>query len=211
MKVVDIPLTDLRPAGWSPNRMDPGMLARLEASIQRFDILRVLVVRRLPDAGFEVLSGNQLLPLLRQRGDAHASCVVVDVDDANARLVAQAMNAIHGEDDPGLKAELFRAMLERLSEQEVTALLPETSASLQALASLGQQDMAEHLVAWQDAQRARLKHLQLQLTNDQLEVVQAALDRAMQQGLQDEGSPNRRGTAMVAVCRAYLAAQEAAS
>ena len=49
----------------------------------------------------------------------------------------------------GLRAELVREVLERLPLEEVLSVLPETSESLQALSSLGQEDMAEYLVKWQ--------------------------------------------------------------
>ncbi len=57
------------------------------------------------------------------------------------------------------------------------ALLPETASSLQALASLGQDSIADYLQAWQQAQHARLKHLNFQLTPEQREVAEQALDR----------------------------------
>ena len=96
---------------------------------------------------------------------------MVDLDDSNVRLLAQALNRIEGEDDLGLKAELFKEVLRTLPQSEVLSILPESAESLKALTALGEIDIAEHLRAWQQAQSARLRHLTFQLNGNQLEVV----------------------------------------
>ena len=131
--------------------------------------------------------------------------MVVELDDARARLLSQALNHIKGDDDLGLRAGLVRQMLEALPQEELLAVLPETSESLQALASAGQEDLAEHLRAWEAAQSARLKHLQLQLTAGQLEVVEQALRRFIPSARGErQGNPNVRGIAMFLLCKDYL-------
>ena len=159
MDVVDLPLVKLREVPWNPNVMDDHMLARLRKSITQFGLIENLVVRAIGRGEYEVLSGNQRLHVLKESGTTLAPCVVVDIDDAHAHLLAQALNRIQGEDDVGLKAELVRHVLESLPEQEVLDLLPETSETLQALATLGKADLAEHLQAWEQARAARLEHI----------------------------------------------------
>ena len=212
MKLTELPVTRLTEASWNPNHMDPAMLSRLRESISRFGMVGNLVVRLLPDGLYEVLSGNQRLQVLAELGYTHVPCVVVDLDDAEARLLAQALNRIEGEDDLGMKAELVRHVLESLSQGEVLSLLPETAESLQALTGLGQTDMAEHLRVWQQAQAARLRHLTFQFSGDQLELVEEALSKilrlsgesAVASSTGDRSSPNRRGTALAGICRHYL-------
>lgn len=208
MDVVDLPMIELREASWNSNRMDPVMMARLKESVLRYGLVQPLVVRPIGERAYEVLSGNQKLGLLRRDGQTTAPCIVVELDDARARLLAQALNHIRGEDDLGLRAEVIRGLLDVLPEQEVLAVLPESAESLRALASLGQEDLAAHLEAWEAAQSARLKHLQVQLTPDQMDLVMEALGQALAGPIPDEGNPNRRGNALVAICRAYLKAQE---
>jgi hypothetical protein len=122
--------------------------------------------------------------------------------------MAQALNRIQGHDDLGLQAELVREVLQSLSQEEVLSLLPDTAQSLQALSALGQETMADYLQHWQQAQGARLKHLQFQLTPIQLEVVEEALTQALPQAKAEPGdSPNARGTALYLLCQAYLEQQ----
>ena len=210
MRLVDISLDQLQEAAWNPNQMDEITIARLRESISRYTLLQNLVVRPLRHDAYEVLSGNQRLQVLREIGFEDVPCVVVNLDDADARLLAQALNHVHGEDDLGLRAEALREILKQIPEEQVLAVLPETSNGLNALSTLGQQDMAEHLRAWQQAQAARLKHLQFQLTSSQLEVVQRALASVMSRAKDSlEENPNARGTALYLLCMAFLEREDA--
>lgn len=134
-----------------------------------------------------------------------APCVVVETDEANARLLAQTLNRIQGVDDLGLKAELLREILRHIPQADVLALLPETSQSLQAFADLGQQDIAGYLQSWQQAQSARLKHLTFQSTPAQLKVIEEALAQVMPCSREvDSDNPNLRGNALFLLCQKYL-------
>ena len=204
MKVLFLPLDRLREAPWNPNQMDEDTCSRLKSSIERFGLVVPLVVRS-AGVGYEVLSGNHRLRVLTELRYTHVPCAVAELDDAQARLLAQALNRIHGEDDLGLRAEAVQEILKQIPEEQVLTILPETSNGLNALLTLGQQDMAEYLRDWQHAQAARLKHLQIQLTSSQLEVVQVALARVMSRAKDSlEENPNARGTALYLLCMAFL-------
>jgi ParB family chromosome partitioning protein len=136
--------------------------------------------------------------------EATAPCVVVVADDAEARLLGQALNHIVGQDNDGLRGELLRQLLEALPQEEVLAILPDSARRLEALTSLGQEDMAAHLRAWEQTQGARLVHLTLQFQKVELAVVQQALGQAMGLLTEPGGSPNLRGQALAAICLAYL-------
>ena len=205
MEVINLPVEQLRPARWNPNKMDPISLARLNESIRRYGVVSNLVVRPLSDGEFEVLSGNHRLGLLTESGEATAPCVVVDLSDAQARLLAQALNRIQGNDDLGLRAELVREVLKELAQEEILSLLPESAESLAALSSLGQEDMAEYLRAFECNQAARLKHFNAQLTPGQQEVVEKVLNRFTSQAQERlHENPNVRGTSIYLLCLNYL-------
>jgi ParB family chromosome partitioning protein len=205
MDVTHLPLESITAAPWNANVMDPPMQTRLRASIERFGLVVPLVVRRLDDDRYEAIGGAQRLAVLQGLDMRTVPCVLLETDDANARLLAQALNRIQGEDDLGLRAELLKEVLEQVPQAEVLRLLPETAQSLEALASLGQQDLAEYLQNFQQAQGAKLKHLTFQLTPVQLEIIEEALARMMPQAKESqEDNPNPRGNALFLLCKAYL-------
>ena len=205
MNVIEIPIDSVFEPGWNPNEMAPGMQSRLRRSIDRFGFLVPLVVRRAGEERYETIGGAQRLAVLRESGVSHAPCVVVEADDANARLLSQALNQIEGDDNPGLRAELVRDLLDKLSEEEVLGILPDSADALNSLASLGIESIADNVSAWQKARPARLHRRQFQLTEAQLEIVERALESSTANGTtSDDGSPNRRGTALTAICLAYM-------
>jgi ParB family transcriptional regulator, chromosome partitioning protein len=205
MRVVDVPFQQIHAAVWNPNQMDEAMRARLCRSIERFGMVVPLVVRHMGQDSYETIGGAQRLTVLQELQIDTVPCVVVEANDAHARLLAQALNRIQGQDDLGLQAELIREVLQSLPQEEVLQLLPETAQGLQALSSLGQEVMADYLKNWQQAQAARLKHLTFRFNQHQIEVVEEALAQIMPQ-VRETGSPspNTRGTALYFLCKAYL-------
>ena len=209
MEIVELALDRLEQASWNPNSMNAIDLSRLRASITRYGWVVPLVVRPQTGGGYEILSGNQRLTIAQELGLESVSSVVVDLDDAQARLLAQALNHLHGMDDLGLRAELMRAVLEHLPQEDVLAVLPESAESLTELAALGQQDMAGYLQDWQRAQGARLHHFTAQLTEGQLAFVRETLEPFLTQvAPEDGGNPNRQGLALLLLCRTYRELRE---
>jgi ParB family chromosome partitioning protein len=185
--------------------MDQQMTDRLRESIRRYGLVQNLVVRPIGEDAYEVLSGNQRLKIIKDMGFTHASCVVIELDDSKARLLAQALNRVRGEDDLGLRAEVVNEILKNIPQSEVLAILPETTLSLKSFSALREQDMAAYLKNWQQSQSAKLKHLQFQLSTDQLDVVEKALQRYLLiVKRSSDPSPNIRGTALYLLCKAYL-------
>jgi ParB family transcriptional regulator, chromosome partitioning protein len=204
MKIIDIRLNKLVEAPWNPNQMDQAMLERLKTSLKHYGLVTPLVVRPFNDH-YEVLSGNQRLKVIGQLGFSTVPCVAVNLNDQEARLLAQTLNRLHGEDELSLKGVLLEDILSAISENDVLSLLPETAQSLQALSSMGKEDLAQHLQAWQEAQAARLNHVQLQFTRPQLDIVQEALSRIMPHARADSfNNPNLRSNAFFLICKFYI-------
>jgi ParB family transcriptional regulator, chromosome partitioning protein len=205
MKTVEISIDNINAAPWNANSMDDRTIQRLRESISRYGLLQPLVVRPIAKSQYEVLSGNQRLKVLRENNYKRISCVIVNLNDAEAMLLAQALNGIHGEDDLAMKGAMLNTILSSIPKEKVLSLLPETAESLSALSSIGKEDLAEHLKAWQQAQSARLRHMQLQFSHDQLQTVEQALDMVIAKAKNTSGNnPNIRGTAMYLLARYYL-------
>jgi ParB family chromosome partitioning protein len=200
-RVVTLPISKVEPMPDNSNVQDDGMLAHLNSSIAEFGNVQALVVRPIGRGRYQVISGDWCLKVLQELGFKDVQCVVVQLD-ARAKLLAHALNSIHGEDDPGLKAESFRVILDSLPRESVLKIIPESEERLNALTSLGEIDLASHLQLWQQAQSARLRHLTLQLTPSQLEVVEEALSLAGQ--TKSDENPNARGNAIFKICQSYI-------
>ena len=204
MEIVDLSLEAIKPSDWNPNEMDSDMLDHLRCSIQKFNLVVPIVVREVGKDQYETIGGAQRLTALRELGMRSVPCVVVQANDAEARLLGQALNHIAGTDNLGLRAEVLRGILESKSQEEVLGLLPETAASLQALTAIGEQSIVQAFQQWEQAQKARLRHLTFQLTNAQLEVVEEALQRLLPLNAGNDQSPNKRGGALYLLCLGYL-------
>ena len=204
MNVVDLPLRLLVEASWNPNSMDAAMLDRLTKSIDTYGLVGVFVVRQMGKV-YEILNGNQRRQVVEGLGFRTVPCIIVNLDDAHARLLAQALNYLRGVDDLGLRAEVLRTVLEHVPEGDVLAVLPESAESLRQLASIGQQDMADYLRASEQARAARLHHFSAQLTSEQSAFVDSVL-RAFREQVRagDDGNPNVTGLALYRLCQAYL-------
>jgi DNA modification methylase len=146
VKLLEIDLVRLLEAGWNANRVPPAVLARVRRSLVEFGVVENLVVRPHPEQPemFEVISGNQRLGLLRELGHQTASVVVVDLDDARARLLAQTLNRTRGTDDPQAYAALLERVLQEFDAAEVAGFLPESEATIDRHLRQHGQEKVEH-------------------------------------------------------------------
>ncbi len=89
-------------APWNAIRIPRALLEKIRRSISEFGVVENLVARPQPGQPdrFEVISGNHRLRLFRELGLVVAPVVVVELDDARARLLAQTLNRTRGSDDP---------------------------------------------------------------------------------------------------------------
>ena len=207
MEVVDIPVHLLKTAEWNPNRLSAGMEEKLENSLRRYGVVQNLVVRRAGDR-YEILGGNHRYRLLKNSGAPTAPCVVVDVGDGDARLLAQALNRLHGEDNAGLKSRVVREILDSMDAEEALSILPESASSLKELGNLGQEDIAEHLRQWELMRKVKLTNLILAFSDDQMEVVEEAIERARPLARQTGGAGSTRSRSIYQICRRYIEEEE---
>ncbi|MFC1865096.1 ParB/RepB/Spo0J family partition protein [Chloroflexota bacterium] len=205
MKIIDLPLTSLREAPWNPNQMDEKVTRLLKNSLSRYGLVEPLVVRTMGQSHYEVLSGNQRLKVLTEMGKESVLCAVVELEDTEAMLLTQALNGLKGQDDLALKGALLKKVLSVIPESEVLAMLPETPNSLNSLSNIDEGNLADHLLAWEQAQSAKLSHMQLQFTKPQLEMVQEAVSLVMPVARgSKKDNPNTRSTAIFLLCKFYL-------
>jgi len=205
VNIVELPINALHEAPWNPNQMDEKLKGLLKNSLSRYGLVEPLVVRQIKESYYEVLSGNQRLKVLTDLGKETIPCILVNLNDSDAMLLTQALNGIKGQDDLALKGALLKEVLSEVPENEILSLLPETTTSLNTLASMDQECLADYLKAWEEAQKAKLSHMQLQFTQKQLEVVREAVSLIMPIAKRSaKDNPNTRGQAIFMLCKFYL-------
>jgi DNA modification methylase len=131
-QTVEVSIERLVEAAWNPNRVPARLLAKLRRSIEEFGIVENLVVRPYPDGSgrLEVLSGNHRLRVYRELGLCTVPVVVVELADAEARLLAQTLNRTRGTDDPKAYAELLERVLQDYKPAAVSEYLLESEATI---------------------------------------------------------------------------------
>ena len=206
MEVVDIPIDSISAANWNPNEMDQEMVTKLRRSVERFGMLEPLVVREVSERRYETIGGAHRLIVVRKLHHESVPCVVVQIDDGEARLLSQALNHIAGQDNPGLRGEVLRQILESTPERQVAELLPGSFERLKEFAQIGQEDLAMYLQTKRQASEARLlEHMVFQLSREQLAIVRSALRKAGESAQEGKDrNPNQRGNALATICKNYL-------
>ena len=200
-----LPLHLLVSPDWNPNQMTAEMLEHLRESFRKFGQIEPLVVRARGDGTFEVLSGSHRLAILEELGFTEADVIVVELpDDAQAKLLAQALNRIHGEDDPQLQAELLRSVMQTITREDVIAVLPETAQRLGTIAAMDPEDLARSLAQFEARKDARLKTILARLKPDKHAEVERVLDPFLVESRnRDPSEGNAYGHAIVLLCEAY--------
>ena len=134
MEYQRIPISDLQPAPYNPRvALHPGDPAyeKLKRSLDEFDLVQPLVWNRRTG---HLVGGHQRLEILRNRGDAHVDCAVVDLPPEREKALNVALNneSVAGDWDPiklvALTEELcalpnFDATLTGFDEEELQDLI----------------------------------------------------------------------------------------
>lgn len=205
MQIVEVPSGKVVPAVWNANEMDPAMLAHLNSSIGHFGLVSPLIVRRIGNH-YETIGGNQRLKVLKGTGAKTIPCVVVEMNDAQAKVLSQGLNHIHGSDNLGLRAELLRQILKATPAKQVLSILPETPQSLAEASKQDQLSLDDYLKAQKLSQNARLHHFTVQLTAEQVRMVEEAFNK-LESRLGIQGGPKNRGAALYWLCQKFLKAR----
>lgn len=204
LEIVHLPVAELRPNPWNPNRVAPETLHKLREYMRREGIVQPIVVRRLDDH-WQVIDGYHRWMLCKDDlALAEVPCVVVDVDDRRAKMLTVNLNELTGDPIPHLMAELIHDLSRDTSLEDLATILPYGEDELRDLEALLQlPDGLEAFVDEQVAREAEGAPKVLSFVVDDVAVIEQAVAHA---GDRLEGK-NRRGRALLMLAEAYLAEQ----
>jgi len=205
-----IPLERLHAHPANANQMDPETFEKLQNNMRREGQYPPVIVRPHPEipGEFQILDGHNRTEVERQNGADAVLCYVWDCDDATALLLLSTLNRLHGEDIPVKRAALLAELNGLVSTEEMALLLPEDEAAIQDTLRLLDLDVDRLLADLEQATSSSgtgLRSVTFALSPEEEELVEEAIEKAKD----GTSGRNRRGAALVAVCRAYLEAGDA--
>lgn len=120
LDIVYVPIADIKPNQYNPNRQSDHDFSLLCKSIQEDGFTRPIVVRK---GTLEIVDGEHRWRACKALHDTGAmdfsdgiACVLVEMTDAQARIATLKYNRIHGSEDANLAAAVLKEILEMGAE-----------------------------------------------------------------------------------------------
>lgn len=204
--LVRVPLGRLHAHPANANVMPDGLLQKLARNIEREGRYPPLVARTQPDrvGEWQLLDGHHRAEALRSLGHADALVFPWQCDDETALLLLATLNRLEGEDVPARRAELLSELSALTPADVLATLLPEDSSQIEQTLSLldlnSEALLADLTRAAAGSEQKAPRHISFAVPAEDEAIVEAAV-RAASEGLD---GPNRRGQALVLLCRGYL-------
>jgi ParB-like chromosome segregation protein Spo0J len=204
LEVVHLPIGDLRPNSWNPNRVPPEVMHKLREYLRKEGLVQPLVVRRMADH-HQILGGFHRWTICKDElGYTEIPCVVVDVDEKRAKLLTVNLNELSGDPVPHLMAALIHDLSRDTSIEDLSTILPYNEAELRDFEELLK--LPDGLAAFVEEQIAKEKKdapTVLTFVVERAEPVEAAVAHVVE-GLEGK---NKRGRALQVLAEVYLAAK----
>jgi ParB/RepB/Spo0J family partition protein len=204
LTVVEIGVEELTPNPWNPNRMSEAMRGKLKAYLRREGFVEPLVVRSLGE-GYQILGGFHRWEIAKELGYEAVPCVVVDVDDARAKVLTINLNEMKGQSLPSLLASLIHDLSKERTLEDLERQLPYSIAELHdSLHLLKIPEGLDEFLRSEAERQARERPQILTFVVEDADVIELAIEAAKR----DRGV-GTRGAALVAIARAYVESVEA--
>jgi ParB-like chromosome segregation protein Spo0J len=142
LNIVYLPTEKLHPNPWNPNQQNPGVARALTESLDAFGHIAPVSVRSHPelDGEWQIIDGEHRWREAIRRGDPEVPCVILILDDAQARKLTVILNEVSGDADVALLGRLLVELQELGVEEDLGRALPYSSSELEHLLALGATD-----------------------------------------------------------------------
>lgn len=142
LEIQYLPTTKLHPNPWNPNQQNPGVAKALTESLDAYGHIAPVSVRVHPELPkeWEIIDGEHRWREAVRRGDKTVPCVVLDLDDAQARKLTVILNEVSGDADVALLGKLLMELQDMVPEGELGDALPYSNTELEHLLALGAED-----------------------------------------------------------------------
>jgi ParB-like chromosome segregation protein Spo0J len=142
LEIVYLPTEKLHPNPWNPNQQNPGVARALTESLDSFGHIAPVSVRVHPeiDGNWQIIDGEHRWREAIRRGDPEVPCVVLTLDDAQARKLTVILNEVSGDADVALLGRLLVELQELGPDADLSHALPYSNSELEHLLALGATD-----------------------------------------------------------------------
>lgn len=142
LEIVYLPTEKLHPNPWNPNQQNPSVARALTESLDAYGHIAPVSVRPHPEIAdeWQIIDGEHRWREAIRREDATVPCVVLDLDDAQARKLTVILNEVSGDADVALLGKLLVELQDTIPEGELGTALPYSDTELQHLLALGAED-----------------------------------------------------------------------
>ena len=123
LEVVYIPVDQLVPNPWNPNKMSDEMLRKEIDSIKEFGFVDPIHCRAM-DEVFQIIDGEHRWIGAKAIGMDEIPCIMLDVDDTVAEQLTIVLNDLRGKPDEAKLAALVRDLSTRRSMLDLERVLP---------------------------------------------------------------------------------------
>ena len=197
-----IETASLRPNPWNPNRMSESNAAKLEEEIKKGGMILPVVVR--PDGSqYQIVDGEHRWKMAGRLKMEKVPCLVVALDEQEARIKTLQLNRLRGEDDPEILARLLRDLSAGLGIDVLSDRLPFDAVEIEQ--SLELLELMES-----EESRKRVNNAMRELSRERLfsvivsEAEKNVIEDALQLIQSRAGSEANPGAALAGICEKYV-------
>ncbi|WP_422444346.1 ParB/RepB/Spo0J family partition protein [Thermoanaerobacterium sp. DL9XJH110] len=130
LEVKNLPIDKVRANSWNPNQMDAKTMAKLKADIRRKGVVQPILVRPVGPDEWEIVDGFHRWTILQELGYTEVPAIVLDFDDAEAKLKTLQLNYMRGAAVPIRLANLIHDLNRTMTLEDLEAVLPYEKAEL---------------------------------------------------------------------------------
>lgn len=128
MQIETIKIDKIKPNKWNPNQMTDSQMNFLMAEMKRLGYVQPILVRPIKNH-YEIIDGWHRWKAAKSVGYKELQCVIVQLNDDEAKLATINMNRIKGTDD----AMKLATLLEELSEKDMLGTVAIDKDEVEAL------------------------------------------------------------------------------
>jgi len=192
----------VRPNPWNPNRMSEKTAAKLASDIKSRGMILPIVVRPVED-GFQIVDGEHRWVVANQLGMKLLPCIVVEMDEQEARIKTLQLNRLRGEDEPELLARLLRELNIEASIEKLSSRLPfdplEIKQSLELL-ELRESEESRRKLEQEMKEALRDRIFSMIVSEEEKAQIEAAISVFQSRS----GSDLKPGSALSKICEYFL-------